>query len=301
MKTGFVSLVGRPNAGKSTLLNRLVGTKLAIVSDKPQTTRNRILGVRNYPDAQVVFLDTPGIHRPLHRMNVRMVDVAVDAMREVDVVGLVVDATERQGKGDSYVRDLVKHLQAPVFLILNKTDLMKKTRLLPILDEYSKLGRFAEIVPVSAATGDNVDRLERVIVDRLPEGERLYPEDYLTDQPERFFAAEIVREKLLQFTHAEIPFSSAVIVDRFEEPVEGDGSRAILRLYCTIVVERESQKPIIVGRGGEMIKRIGTAAREELETFFKTRVFLDLHVRVRAEWRDDENVLGDIGVGRPVR
>jgi GTP-binding protein Era len=293
MKAGFVSLIGRPNAGKSTLLNRLVGTKLAIVSDKPQTTRNRILGVRNYPDAQVVFLDTPGIHRPLHRMNVRMVDAAVDTMREVDVLGLVVDVTEPPGKGDRYVLDLVKNVEAPVFLILNKVDLIKKNRLLPLIQQYNSLGTFAEIVPVSAGTGDNIDRLERAIIDRLPEGEPLYPADYLTDQPERFFAAEIVREKLLQFTHAEIPFSSAVVIDRFEEP---QGDSHLLKLYCTIVVDRESQKPIVVGRGGEMIKRIGTAAREELEQFFDTHVFLDLHVRVKSEWREDEQILSDIGL-----
>ncbi len=293
MKTGFVSLIGRPNAGKSTLLNRLVGTKLAIVSDKPQTTRNRILGVKNYPDAQVVFLDTPGIHRPLHRMNVRMVDAAVDTIQEVDVLGLVVDVTEPPGKGDRFVIDLVRHVTSPVFLILNKIDLIKKSRLLPIMQKYGELGTFAEIVPVSAGTGDNVDRLERAIIDRLPEGEPRYPPDYLTDQPERFFAGEIVREKLLQFTRAEIPFSSAVVIDRFEEP---EGPKGLLKLYCTIVVDRESQKPIVVGRGGEMIKRIGVAAREDLEKFFDTRVFLDLHVRVKNEWREDDNVLNDIGL-----
>jgi GTP-binding protein Era len=293
MKSGFVSFIGRPNAGKSTLLNRLVGTKLAIVSDKPQTTRNRILGVKNYPDAQVVLLDTPGIHRPLHRMNVRMVDAAVDTIREVDVLGLVVDVTEPPGKGDRFVLDLVKNAKAPVFLILNKIDLIKKSRLLPLMKQYSELGTFAEIIPISAATGDNVDRLERAIIDRLPEGEPLYPADYLTDQPERFFAAEIVREKLLQFTHAEIPFSSAVVVDRFEEPAEGEAA-PLMKLYCTIVVDRESQKPIIIGRGGEMIKRIGTAAREDLERFFDARVFLDLHVRVKAQWREDDQVLDDI-------
>ena len=293
MKTGFVSLIGRPNAGKSTLLNRLVGTKLAIVSDKPQTTRTRILGVKNYPGAQVVFLDTPGIHRPLHRMNVRMVDAALDTIPEVDVLGLVVDATEPPGKGDRFVLDLVKNVTSPVFLILNKIDLIRKPKLLPIMQKYSELGSFAEIVPVSAGTGDNVDRLERAIIDRLPEGEARYPADYLTDQPERFFASEIVREKLLQFTHAEIPFSSAVVVDRFEEP---ESKKGLLKLYCTIVVERESQKPIVVGRGGDMIKRIGIAAREDLERFFGTRVFLDLHVRVKSEWREDDGVLRDIGL-----
>jgi GTP-binding protein Era len=293
MKSGFVSFIGRPNAGKSTLLNRLVGSKLAIVSDKPQTTRTRILGVRNYPDAQVVFLDTPGIHRPLHRMNVRMVDTAVQTIKEVDVLGLVVDASEPPGKGERFVVDLVKNATAPVFLILNKVDLVRKPRLLPIIDRYQQEGRFEEIIPLSAATGENVDRLERAIIDRLPEGERLYPDDYLTDQPERFLAAEIVREKLLQFTHAEIPFSSAVIIDRFEEP---EGDKPLLRLYCTIVVDRESQKPIVVGRGGEMVKKIGTAAREELERFFGARVFLDLHVRVKSEWREDERLLAELGI-----
>jgi len=295
VKSGFVTFIGRPNAGKSTLLNRLVGEKLAIVSDKPQTTRNRILGVRNYPDAQVVFLDTPGIHRPLHRMNVRMVDAARDTISEVDIVALVVDATEKSGRGDKYVFDMIKDVDKPIFLVLNKIDLIKKVRLLPVIEEFSRGGDFAEIVPVSASTGLNCDRLEKVIIDALPEGPALYPEDYLTDQPERFMASEIIREKVLQHTHAELPFSSAVVVDRFEEP---EGSKGILRLYCSIVVERESQKPIVVGRSGEMIKRIGTAAREELERFFSTKVFLDLHVRVKADWREDDRTLHDLGVGR---
>jgi GTP-binding protein Era len=293
MKSGFVSFIGRPNAGKSTLLNRLVGAKLAIVSDKPQTTRNRILGVKNYPDAQVVFVDTPGIHRPLHRMNVRMVDAAVDTLGEVDLVCVVVDASEPAGKGTTYLFNLVKDLKQPVFLILNKVDLVSKPKLLPMIARYSSERDFAEIVPLSAATGENVDRLEQLILERLGEGEPLYPQDYLTDQPERFFAAEIVREQVLQFTHAEIPFSSAVVVDRFEEPAAGS---ALLKIYCSIVVDRESQKPIVVGRGGEMIKKIGTAARVELERFFATKVFLDLRVRVKADWREDERVLSDIGL-----
>ena len=293
MKAGFVSLIGRPNAGKSTLLNRLVGEKLAIVSDKPQTTRNRILGVRNYPDAQVVFLDTPGIHRPLHRMNVRMVDAALETIKEVDVLGLVLDAAEPEGKGNRFVVDLIRNVKVPVFLILNKIDLLRKPKLLPIIDRYHKDGIFTEIVPVSAATGDNVDRLERALIDRLPDGERRYPDDFVTDRPDRFFAAEIVREKVLQFTHAEIPFSSAVVIDRFEEPSEGS---TLLKLYCTIVVDRESQKPIVVGKGGEMVKRIGVAAREELERFFATKVFLDLHVRVKSEWREDDSVLSKLGL-----
>ena len=294
MKFGFVSLVGRPNAGKSTLLNRLVGSKLAIVSDKPQTTRTRILGVKNYPDAQVVYLDTPGIHRPLHRMNVRMVNTAVETIHEVDVLGLVVDVSEPPGKGDEFMIDLIKKSSAPVFLILNKIDLLRKSKLLPIMDRCQKLADFAEIIPLSAVTGDNVDRLERAIIDRLPEGGPRYPPEYLTDQPERFFVAEIVREQVLRFTHAEIPFSSAVIIDRFEAP---EPPSRLLRLYCTIVVDRESQKPIVIGKGGDMIKKIGTAAREELERFFDMKVFLDLHVRVKADWREDETVLSDIGLG----
>ena len=210
-------------------------------------------------------------------------------------MGLVVDASEAQGKGHQFVLDLIKDVAAPVFLILNKIDRMKKARLLPIIEQYAQGGQFAEIVPISAFTGENVDRLEQALLDRLPEGPALYPEDFLTDQPERFFASEIVREKLLQFTHSEIPFSSAVVIDKFEEPAEGKG---ILRLYCSIVVDRESQKPIIVGKGGEMIKKIGVAAREELEAFFSTKVYLDLHVRVtRRSGGRDERVLGEIWLG----
>jgi GTPase len=293
MRAGFVSFIGRPNAGKSTLLNRLVGSKLAIVSDKPQTTRTRILGVQNYPDAQVVYVDTPGIHRPLHRMNVRMVDAAVDTIQEVDVLGVVIDVSEPPGKGDQYVLQLARRATIPVFLILNKVDLIRKPKLLPIIERYAALNLFAEIVPLSAATGENVDRLERALIDRLPESDALYPADYLTDQPERFFATEMVREQVLRLTHAEIPFASAVVVDRFEEP---EAPKGLLRIHCSILVDRESQKPIVVGRGGDMIKQIGTAARQELERFFGTRVFLDLHVRVKSEWREDERVLEDIGI-----
>ena len=290
MKFGYISLIGRPNAGKSTLLNRLVGTKLAIVSDKPQTTRNRIVGVQNDERGQVVFIDTPGIHRPLHRMNVRMVDAALDAMRQVDVVGLVVDATERMGGGDRFLQDLVRKVESPVVLVLNKVDLVSKPKLLPVMDAWSREHAFAEIVPISAQTGENVDRLQAAFLQHLPEGEPLYPPDYLTDQPERFFVAEMVREQVLRHTHAELPYTSAVIVDRFEEPDD----KGVMRLYCSILVERDSQKPIVVGRGGEMIKRIGTAARQELEQFFDAKVFLDLMVKVRSDWREDERVLDQL-------
>ena len=295
MKSGFVALVGRPNAGKSTLLNRLVGEKLAIVSDKPQTTRNRIIGVRHYDDAQVVFVDTPGVHRPLHRLNVRMVDAALETLREVDVVTAVVDAAEPAGGGDRFLMDIIRKLQVPRVLALNKVDKVPKEALLPLIDRYDKAVGFADIVPVSALTGDNVERLEEVLRSHLPEGEPLYPADFLTDQPERFFVAEMVREQVLQHTHAELPFASAVVIDRFEEQATpGD----ILRLYCTILVERESQKPIVVGKGGAMIKAIGTAARHELERFFDARVFLDLRVKVRADWRENERILDDLGLPR---
>jgi GTPase len=293
VKSGFVALVGRPNAGKSTLLNRLVGQKLAIVSDKPQTTRNRITGVRNFPEAQVVFVDTPGVHRPLHRLNVRMVDAALDALRQVDVVTAVLDASEPPGGGDRYLMDVLANLRKPKVLALNKVDVLAKEKLLPLIERYTAHA-FADIVPISALKGDNVDRLEQVLLSHLPEGEPLYDEDYLTDQHERFFVAELVREQVLHHTRAELPFSSAVIVDKFDEPDE----KGLLRLYCTILVERESQKPIIIGRAGEMIKSIGTAARKELEQFFGTRVFLDLRVKVRTDWREDERMLDEIGLPR---
>ena len=274
-------------------MNRLVGAKVAIVSDKPQTTRTRILGVQHYPGAQVVYLDTPGIHRPLHRMNVRMVDAAVETVGQVDVLGLVVDATEAPGNGDRFVLALVEKVTTPVFAILNKIDLVRKPRLLPMIERYARMECFAEIVPLSAATGENVDRLVDALIARLPEGQPIYPADYLTDRPERFMAAEMVREQVLRLTRAELPFSSAVVVERFEEPV---GPRDVLRLHCAILVERESQKAIVVGRGGEMIKQIGTAARQELERFFETRVFLELFVRVSSDWREDDRVLREIGV-----
>ena len=225
MKSGFVALVGRPNAGKSTLLNRLVGQKLAIVSDKPQTTRNRITGVRNFPEGQVVFVDTPGVHRPLHRLNVRMVDAALEALRQVDVVAAVVDASEPPGGGDRYLMDVLANLRKPKVLALNKVDVLAKERLLPLIERYNAYG-FADIVPISALKGDNVDRLEQVLLSHLPEGEPFYDEDYLTDQHERFFVAELVREQVLHHTRAELPFSSAVIVDKFDEPDE----KGLLRL-----------------------------------------------------------------------
>jgi GTPase len=309
MKAGYVAIVGRPNAGKSTLLNRIVGEKIAIVSDKPQTTRTRILGAKNYPaegpakDAppqakaggQIVFVDTPGIHRPLHRMNVRMVDAAVDSLNDVDAVVLVHDASTRPGHGDEFVSRLVNDAAVPVVLALNKIDLIKKSALLPLIDRLRKWAEFSDVVPISAATGEGVDALEGVLLEKMPEGEPLFPEDFLTDQPERVLVSETVREKVLRHTRDELPFSTAVIIDQFDEP---DRPGGLMRVFCTILVESESQKPIVIGRAGSMIKRIGTEAREDIERFFRCKVYLDLRVKVSPSWRDDERTLDSLGLPR---
>ena len=297
-RSGFVALVGRPNAGKSTLLNRLVGVKLAIVSDKPQTTRHRILGAKTDAQGQVLYIDTPGIHRPLHKLNVRMVDAALDSLRETEVVVLLVDASLATGAGDQFVLERLRQARVPVILALNKIDLVKKTDLLPLMAFYQDAMDFAAIVPISAATGENVDALEREIRSRLPESPPLYPDDYLTDQPERVLAAETVREKVLAHTRDELPYTTAVVVDQFEEP---EHPKAPYRIYCTILVENESQKPIVVGKGGAMIKRIGTEARLDLEKALEGKVYLDLHVKVKADWRDNERFLDELGMPRKER
>jgi GTPase len=308
MRAGYVSIIGRPNAGKSTLLNRIIGEKIAIVSDKPQTTRTRILGAKNYPGGpasperpqgaeagQIMFVDTPGIHRPLHRMNVRMVDAAVETLREVDAVMLVHDASTRPGHGDHYVSKLLKDVTIPVVLVLNKIDLVTKSKLLPVIEQLRQWREFSDIVPVSAATGDGVETLERLLLEKMPEGPALYPEDYLTDQPQRVLVSETVREKVLHHTHDELPFSTAVIVDQYDEP---DRPGGLIKVYCTILVETESQKPIVIGRAGSMIKQIGTEARKELEASLDCKVYLDLRVKVKSDWRDDERVLDDLGLPR---
>jgi GTPase len=293
VKAGFVSLVGRPNAGKSTLLNRFVGQKVAIVSDKPQTTRHRILGVRTGPEGQVVFIDTPGIHKPLHRMNRRMVDAAVGTLREVDVAVLVIDATLRPGSGDRFVLDLLKQSSVAAILALNKVDAVHKPQLLPLIDYHAKAFAFKAIVPISALTGDGVSALEREILSALPDGEPLYPDDYLTDQTERRLAAELIREKVLAHTREELPYTTAVLIDQFEEATGG----APTRIFASILVDHDSQKPIVVGRQGEMIKRIGTEARRDLEAMLDGRVYLELHVKVRERWRDDDRMLNELGLG----
>ena len=294
MKAGFISLLGRPNAGKSTLLNHFVGQKLAIVSDKPQTTRHRIVGVKNVEGAQLVFIDTPGIHKPVHRMNRRMVDAALDTLREVDVVVLVVDVTAPPGAGDQFVVDLVERSQAPAVLALNKVDLIRKPKLLPLIDRYAQARRFRAIVPISALSGDGVATLTDEIVNALPEGDPLYPKEYLTDQTERTLAAELIREKVLRHTREELPYSTAVVIDQFEDAVDDKPTR----IFASILVDQESQKPIVVGKGGEMIKRIGTEARQDLEEMLGGRVYLDLHVKVRQDWREDDRLLDEMGLRR---
>jgi len=243
-RSGFVALVGRPNVGKSTLLNRILGEKVAIISDKPQTTRTRILGVKHLPGAQMVFLDTPGIHKPKFELNKRMVEVALHVLDEVDLVFFMVEATEPPGHGDRFVLERLKERDVPVVLVVNKVDLVKKLRLLPLIDEYSRMHGFADIVPVSAKTGEGVDRLLALALARMPEGPAYFSEDVVTDQPMRVLAAEIIREKLLQKTRDELPFAIAVGIDSFKE----EGRMA--RISATIYVEKDSQKAIVIGRHG---------------------------------------------------
>ncbi len=291
MKAGFVSLVGRPNVGKSTLVNQLVGQKVAIVSDKPQTTRNRILAVVNKPEGQVVLFDTPGIHKPMHRMNERMVDSAVKSIGQVDVVLWVVDVTESYGPGDRHIRDLLKQSGKKVVLGLNKIDAIAKPKLLPIIEQYRHMLDFTDVVPVSALNGENVDVLMSRLIAHLPEGAALYPEDFLTDLPERFFVSEIVREKILRMTRDELPYSTGVVIDSFEEKPE------LVRIEASIFVERDTQKAIVIGKGGQMLKAIGTAARQDIEAFLSAKVFLGLFVKVRERWREDPGILEDMGLG----
>jgi GTP-binding protein Era len=285
-KSGFVAVIGRPNVGKSTLLNQLVGQKIAIVSDTPQTTRNRILGILTLPDAQILFLDTPGVHKPQHKLGEFMVNSAKSALREVDLILFVSDVTESVGPGERFILELLKDETTPVVLVLNKVDLLPKDKLLPIISRYSEFREFAAIVPVSALTGDNTERLLSIIKEALPAGPRYYPEDEVTDQPERLIAAEFIREKIFRLTREEIPHSTAVEVEEMKTRPNGD-----VFLRATIYVERESQKGIIIGAKGVMLKEIGQQARLELENIFDSRFFVDLWVKVKKDWRNKEGSL----------
>ncbi len=279
-KTGFVAVLGRPNAGKSTLVNRLVGQKVAIVSPRPQTTRNRIQGIVNRADAQVVLVDTPGIHKPDSALNRQMMDEVRQALDGIDLLALMVDAGEAFGPGDRYALELAKRFDGPALLLLNKIDRIEKPRLLPLIERYRQAHNFADIFPISALTGDGVDEVLAGIVARLPEGEPYFPSDQFTDQPERFLAAEIVREKAILHSRDELPHAMGVLVENFAE------SAKLIRIMAVIYVERDGQKGIIIGRGGEMLKRIGTEARKELEELLGVKIFLELHVKVQRNWRD---------------
>lgn len=293
-RSGFVSIIGRPNAGKSTLLNTIIGEKLAIVTHKPQTTRNRIHGILNVKakgkglNGQIVFVDTPGIHKPENSLNKRMMQEVYDALEGCDLLLLLVDVTQKFGTGDEFALKLLNKASAPAFLVLNKIDLVEKGKLLPIIERYSKLHEFREIIPISALKGQGVDELLQATLKYLPEGPRYFPKDQVTDQPERFLVAEIIREQVLLQTHEEVPYATTVVVERYEE--EGK----LLRISAAIYCEREGQKGIIIGRGGEMLKKIGTHARRDIERRLSIKVFLELFVKVRPGWRDSRQFVEEL-------
>ncbi|MFN0141244.1 MAG: GTPase Era [Pyrinomonadaceae bacterium] len=291
-RCGYVALIGRPNAGKSTLLNKLVGEKIAAVSNKPQTTRHRILGIVTRDEGQIVFVDTPGVHKPGHLLNRRMMAAVNDALLSVDLVVLMRDASVSTGNGDRFVLDLVKQSDKPAILVLNKIDKIKdKAELLPLIDFYAKECSFAEIVPVSALKGDALDDLLASITDHLPVGDAIFGEDDLTDQPMRAIVAEMVREKILATTGEEIPYVTAVVTEKFDE-----SDANLTNIYCAIYVERPSQKKIVIGKQGARIKDIGTKARLDIEKLLGKRVFLKLFVRVVEDWRNSERELNEIGI-----
>jgi GTP-binding protein Era len=288
-RSGFIALVGRPNVGKSTLLNQILGEKIAIISDKPQTTRTRILGVKHLPNAQLVFLDTPGIHKPQYRLNQRMVRVALEVLEEVDLVFFLVDATQGVGAGDRYVLERLKERTVPVILVINKVDMVQKGRLLPIIDAFRQMHEFAEIVPISALTGDGVDRLVHLALPFIQAGPAYFKDDIVTDQPMQLLAAEFIREKILQKTRDELPFSIAVQIESFKE--EG----RLARIAAIVYVEKESQKAIVIGKRGELLKAVGTEARLDMERLFGMKVFLQLWVKVKEGWRQNEQMLTALG------
>lgn len=290
-RSGFVSIIGRPNVGKSTLLNTIIGEKITIVSDKPQTTRNKILGVKNLPGVQIVFMDTPGIHKPKHKLNEYMVKAALSTFNEVDILLFMIEAGTPAGPGDRHIVEMLTGITKPVFLLINKIDRLPKNTVLPQIEEYRHLYPFKEIFPVSALCGDNINRLLDSIIQDLPEGPQYFPEDIATDQPMRFIASEIIREKIFQLTYQEIPYSIAVGIEDFKEME--DRNLAVIR--GIIFVERDSQKGIIIGKGGAMLKKVGQLAREEIEAIMGIKVFLELWVKVKEKWQSDDQVLKMLG------
>jgi len=290
-RSGFISIVGRPNVGKSTLVNAVVGEKIAAVSDKPNTTRNRILGIRNLPDAQLIFLDTPGIHKARGKLGKVMVQAAMSAVREADVILMVVEVNEPFGKGDSFI---IESLPKPAILLINKIDKIKKGEILKIIDQSRKYqNKFLEIIPISAALADGIPELLEAIRNHLPPGPKYFPDDMITDQPERFLAAEFIREKIFNLTHQEIPYKVAVSIEEFEEVPE----KQLIHISAVIYVERSNHKGIIIGKGGEMLKEIGSQARADIERVLGSKVFLELWVKVSENWTDRENLIRDFGYG----
>ncbi len=292
MKSGFIAVIGRPNVGKSTLINTLIGQKIAIMSDKPQTTRNRILCILTQPDAQIVFLDTPGIHKPKHKLGEYMVKAAEGTLREVDVIFFVVDATEKMGPGEHYILERLQATKRPVILVVNKLDLIEREQALPIISNYTSKYEFAGVVPISAKEEMNLDSLLTEAKKYLPEGPQYYPEDMVTDQPERLIVAELIREKALQLTRDEIPHAIAVDVDEMTTRSNDD-----VYIRATIYVERDSQKGIVIGAKGAMLKEIGALARQDIQNLLGSKVFLDLWVKVKKDWRDRDGILRNFGFG----
>ncbi|MGE0992707.1 GTPase Era [Bacillus sp. GMa5/2] len=289
-KSGFVSIIGRPNVGKSTFLNRIIGQKIAIMSDKPQTTRNKIQGVYTENDAQVIFIDTPGIHKPKHKLGDFMVKMAQTTLKEVDIVLFMVNAVEGFGRGEEFIIEKLKETKQPVFLVINKIDQLHPEQLLELIDQYRKLHEFAEIVPISALDGNNVDTLIGTIKKYLPEGPQYYPENQVTDHPERFIIAELIREKVLHLTREEVPHSVAVVIDAIQKREGG-----AVYINATIVVERASQKGIIIGKQGKMLKEVGKRARFDIEALLGSKVFLEVWVKVQKDWRNKMSQLRDLG------
>ncbi|HHV94188.1 MAG TPA: GTPase Era [Firmicutes bacterium] len=291
-RSGFAAVVGRPNVGKSTLMNSLLGQKVAIVSDKPQTTRNRIRCILTRPDAQIVFLDTPGIHKPLHKLGEYMVQTALKTLNGVDAVVFVVDASQPPGRGDEFVAAQLKNSASPVILAANKVDLWEsREKGEAILAAYRALGDFDKVLPVSALTGSGLAELANAVIERLPEGPKYYPDDWVTDHPERFIMAELIREKVLLLTREEVPHATAVVVDR----VEAREDRNLVDVWATIYVERPSQKGIIIGKGGSMLKEVGMLARQDIEALLGSQVNLQLWVKVKEDWRERAGTLSDFG------
>lgn len=289
-KSGFVAIVGRPNVGKSTLLNRIVGQKIAIMSDKAQTTRNKIQGVYTDPEAQIIFIDTPGIHKPKHRLGDFMVETAYSALKEVDAVLFMISADEKRGRGDDFIMERLKTNKTPVFLVINKIDKVHPDDLLGIIEDYTSQMAFTEVVPISATEGNNFETLMTTLIEQMPVGPQYFPDDQITDHPEYFIVSELVREKVLLLTRDEVPHSVAVVVDSMKRN-ENDK----VHIQATIIVERNSQKGIIIGKGGKMLKDIGTKARRDIEQLLGDKVFLELWVKVQKDWRDKKTYLQDYG------